>query len=176
MGCACTVSMWIEESEKEKIKKFEIQWTARRRRRTDGRVEQAAWAYTAPAHSESWKKNKKLTRAFLREDRARDKHWRRENSLRVQAAKCAGRVPNASWRALGVDFSALNGARSKNDRRKKCRQRVQRTFFTLKKIRAPQRRPANGRVRAATSVKWASWVSTRPVRCVYAKNENRIKK
>ena len=51
-------------------------------------------------------KMKKLTRAFLREDRARGKHWRLENHCE-RAAKCPKRVPSASGGYSGWVFRCL---------------------------------------------------------------------
>ena len=52
------------------------------------------------------KKIKNLTRAFLREDRARGKRWRLENHCE-RAAKCPGRVPSASGGHSGWVFRRL---------------------------------------------------------------------
>ena len=117
-------------------------------------------------------KNRKMTRTFLREDRARGKRQRVKNHC-GRAAKRPGRVPRAlgghsEWifRRLTVPNKKVAEGKSVGDMRT--------DVFEFKNFRAPTGAQTGGP--AATSVKQASWVSTRPVRCVHAKNENINKK
>ena len=89
-------------------------------------------------------KMKKLTRAFLREDRARGKRWRLENHCE-RAAKCPGRVPSASGGHSGWVFRRLTVPDQKMTEGKSVGD-VPTDVFQLKKISGAGggRRP-NGR-------------------------------